>query len=47
MSSGTVTEDTPVIDTGFVCVLCLKVFDRSQLHYQKSFFILSYLQPRH
>lgn len=31
MSSGTVTEDTPLIDTGFVCVLCLKVFDRSQL----------------
>lgn len=31
MSSGTVAEDTPVVDTGFVCVLCLKVFDRSQL----------------
>lgn len=40
MNSGTVTEDTPVIDTGFVCMLCLKVFDRSQLPPPTSFFIL-------
>lgn len=31
MEPATLAKDIPVINTGFVCELCLKVYDRSQL----------------